>query len=73
MINWLKNRKTPMVDFTVENVALLLEKLGNPQDKIKTIHITGTNGKGSLVAFLESSMVNNGYTVGTFTLSLIHI
>lgn len=67
MINWLKNRKTPMVDFTVENVALLLEKLGNPQDKIKTIHITGTNGKGSLVAFLESSMVNNGYTVGTFT------
>ena len=52
-IKWLIERKTPMVDFTVENVSFLLKKLNNPQDRIKTIHISGTNGKGSLVFYLS--------------------
>lgn len=56
-----------MVDFTVENVAFLLEKLNNPQDRIKTIHISGTNGKGSLVFYLENALFFNNYKVGTFT------
>lgn len=56
-----------MVDFTVENVAFLLEKLNKPQDRIKTIHISGTNGKGSLVFYLENAFFLNNYKVGTFT------
>lgn len=66
-IKWLIERKTPMVDFTVENVSFLLEKLNNPQDRIKTIHISGTNGKGSLVFYLENALFFNNYKVGTFT------
>lgn len=66
-IKWLIERKTPMVDFTVENVAFLLEKLNKPQDRIKTIHISGTNGKGSLVFYLENALFLNTYKVGTFT------
>lgn len=66
-IKWLIERKTPMVDFTVENVAFLLEKLNKPQDRIKTIHISGTNGKGSLVFYLENALFLNNYKVGTFT------
>ena len=37
------------VKMGLENMVLFNEKLGNPANKIKTIHVTGTNGKGSVV------------------------
>ena len=36
----------------LENIKAALKKLGNPQDKHKVIHVAGTNGKGSTIAFL---------------------
>ncbi len=45
----------------------LLEKLGNPQEKIKVIHISGTNGKGSFSAMLSSVLSYGGYKVGSFS------
>ncbi len=45
----------------------ILDVLGNPQHKYQVIHITGTNGKGSTAAFLESALVHGGYKVGKFT------
>lgn len=45
----------------------LLERLDNPQDKFKTIHIAGTNGKGSTVTFLRCLLESQGLIVGTFT------
>lgn len=45
----------------------LLEALGNPQDKLKFVHVVGTNGKGSFSAMLSNALIAAGYKVGTFT------
>ncbi|MFH1830331.1 MAG: folylpolyglutamate synthase/dihydrofolate synthase family protein [Pseudomonadota bacterium] len=41
--------------------------MGNPQDELTAIHISGTNGKGSTVAFLSSIFQQSGYKTGIFT------
>ena len=51
----------------LERVFALLEKMGNPQDKIKVIHIAGTNGKGTVSACIAESLTKNGYKTGLFT------
>jgi dihydrofolate synthase / folylpolyglutamate synthase len=51
----------------LERIELLMERLGNPQRRLKFIHVAGTNGKGSTCAFLTSVLLESGYTVGTFT------
>lgn len=51
----------------LERIAVLTERLGNPQDKVKTIHVAGTNGKGSFIAMLTSVLKNAGYRVGSFS------
>ena len=38
----------------LENMKALLDRLDNPQDELKFIHISGTNGKGSVLAYLSS-------------------
>ncbi len=45
----------------------LLERLGNPQDKLKAIHVAGTNGKGSVCTLIASALIANDYVVGKFT------
>lgn len=50
----------------MENIRNLCEKLGNPQDKLKFVHIAGTNGKGSVLAFLSTVLQTAGYTVGRY-------
>ena len=44
-----------------------LKEAGDPQDHLKTIHIAGTNGKGSTTNFLKDILVSQGYKTGTFT------
>lgn len=51
----------------IERVQLLLERLGNPQHDFKTIHVVGTNGKGSTSAFLSSILGSAGYRTALFT------
>mgnify|MGYP002679021321 CR=1 FL=1 len=50
----------------LENITLLMERLGNPEDKLQIIHIGGTNGKGSTSAFISNALKENGYKVGCF-------
>lgn len=45
----------------------LLKRLGNPQNTMKVIHVAGTNGKGSVCAYLDSMLRTGGYHVGLFT------
>ena len=45
----------------------LMEKLGNPQDTFPVIHVAGTNGKGSVCAYITSVLTERGYKTGTFT------
>ena len=51
----------------LENTFKLLELLGNPQDKLKFIHVAGTNGKGSVCSFISSILKEEGYKVGLYT------
>lgn len=51
----------------LERIKLLLEMLGNPQKKLKFIHIAGTNGKGSVCTFIASILKNSGLKTGLFT------
>jgi dihydrofolate synthase/folylpolyglutamate synthase len=48
-------------------VGNLLRRMGNPQDKLRFVHVAGTNGKGSIVAFISSVCIGAGYTTGCFT------
>lgn len=50
-----------------ENLLELLNRLGNPQEQMKTIHVAGTNGKGSVCAFLESVLRQDNRQIGMFT------
>ncbi len=49
----------------VENTKRLLAKLGNPEKKLKFVHVAGTNGKGSTTMMLSSVLRQAGYRVGT--------
>lgn len=51
----------------LKNIESLCEYLGNPEKKIKTIHIAGTNGKGSTSHFLASIFQSAGYKTGLYT------
>ena len=51
----------------LDRIRRLLEALGRPQDRLKTVHIAGTNGKGSCAAMLSSILKAAGYRTGLFT------
>ena len=51
---------------SVEKMKRVMEKLGNPQSKLKYIHITGTNGKGSVIEMINNILINSDLRVGKF-------
>lgn len=51
----------------LDNIKMLMNYLGNPQDELKIIHVAGTNGKGSVCAMTSQILMEEGYQVGTFT------
>lgn len=51
----------------LERTARLLHTLGDPQNKLRFVHVAGTNGKGSTCAMLESILRAAGYKTGLFT------
>ena len=66
-IDFLFNLELFGVKLGLSNITKFLSRLGNPQDSYETIHVAGTNGKGSTAAMLEAMLVENGYKVGKFT------
>ena len=52
---------------TLDRMRDFMKRLGNPHEKVKAIHVTGTNGKGSTTAYLRDLIAEQGYNVGTFT------
>ncbi len=66
-VSWLENRNIPLGEFTTDNIKALLDIFDRPQDKLKIIHITGTNGKGSVASFIANALIENNYSVGKFT------
>src|SRR5258708_15578580 len=54
--------------FNLENITILLERLGRPDRAYPCVHIAGTNGKGSTAAFLEKILREAGFPTGLNTL-----
>ena len=50
----------------LERIRILLERLGNPQDKLKFIHVAGTNGKGSTTSMIVAALSKAGYRTGQY-------
>lgn len=55
------------VHLGLERIEQLLANLGNPQQRVPIIHVAGTNGKGSVCAYLSSVLTQAGYRVGRYT------
>ena len=55
-----------MMQLGLERIQSLLNSLNNPQDKLKVIHVGGTNGKGSVIAYISSILIASGYKTGTY-------
>lgn len=66
-IKYLESFKRYGIRLGLERIKLLLSRLGNPQNDFKSIHIAGTNGKGSVAAMLSSILAQAGYKVGLYT------
>ncbi len=64
---WIANYRTDQPHFGLERMEELLALRGNPHLKLKVIHIGGTNGKGSTIAFLKNMLEKLGLRVGVFS------
>ena len=65
--HYLKPYQRFGVHLGLERILSLLENLGNPHQKVPIIHVAGTNGKGSVCAYLSSILTAAGYKVGRYT------
>ena len=64
---WIAYYRTDQPHFGLERMVELLALRGNPHLKLKVIHIGGTNGKGSTIAFLKKMLEGLGLRVGVFS------
>jgi dihydrofolate synthase/folylpolyglutamate synthase len=65
--NDLTSKEKFHINLGLERISQILELFDNPQNKIKTVHIAGTNGKGSVSAMLCEILKNSGYKTGLYT------
>jgi dihydrofolate synthase/folylpolyglutamate synthase len=67
VINWIYTFRPSKGQRRLDHLYETLAKLGDPHKKLKTVHIAGTNGKGSTVAYIREAFMRAGYKVATFT------
>lgn len=65
-LNWLYGFEKFGIKLGLERISHIAERLGNPQNKYKIIHVAGTNGKGSVCKFSASILNSGGYKVGVY-------
>ena len=66
-INFVESQKRLVEKNTLDTMFQYCDIIGNPQNSFKSVHVTGTNGKGSVVAYLKNIFMEHGFRVGTFT------
>ena len=66
-LNWIHATRTFGEKPGLKRMEWMLSQVNHPERKFKSIHIAGTNGKGSTLAFLRNMLEANGQIVGTFT------
>jgi len=67
VIDWIYSFKNMKADRNLDHLHAFLAELGNPHLALKTIHVAGTNGKGSTVSYIREAFMQSGYKVATFT------
>ena len=68
LLIYLNSLYPKYIDFDLSRIKKLLKRLGNPEKKLsKVIHVAGTNGKGSTIAFINSIAKVYGLKVHTYT------
>lgn len=65
-VDYIKNIERAGSDYGIERMRELLTLLSDPDDNLKFVHVAGTNGKGSVTAYLTSVLKEAGYKVGTY-------
>ena len=65
-IKYIKEKEKLGSVFGLETINGLLFRLGNPHKSIPAIHIAGTNGKGSIMAYIEETLIRAGMKVGRY-------
>ncbi len=66
-LDWLYSTQQFGIKLELDNMKALLSLLGNPEKGLKFLHVAGTNGKGSVCAFLDAILRAGGYKTGLFT------
>ncbi|WP_166238858.1 bifunctional folylpolyglutamate synthase/dihydrofolate synthase [Paenibacillus turpanensis] len=66
-ISWIKGLIAFGPKPGLKRMEYMMERFGNPERRLKFIHVAGTNGKGSTCAYLTRALMQAGYDVGTFT------
>lgn len=66
VLNYIHSRPRKHRSDSLETMHQILDALDNPQNAYKEIHVTGTNGKGSVTQILSQLITNSGFKVGTF-------
>ncbi|NRG98899.1 bifunctional folylpolyglutamate synthase/dihydrofolate synthase [Streptococcus suis] len=64
--NWLNTKQGQVFHYKMEKIEYALEQLGNPQFAVPVIHVAGTNGKGSTIAFMRQLFQAHDLRVGSF-------
>lgn len=67
ILDWLYNLSVHGIKLGLRNTTVLLERLGNPQDSFRKIHVAGTDGKGSTCAMIASILREAGIRTGLYT------
>lgn len=67
LISWIESQRRFSPKVSLEKMEYYLSLFDNPHKKFKSIHVTGTNGKGSVVSFLKTTLMEAGFNVATFT------
>jgi dihydrofolate synthase/folylpolyglutamate synthase len=67
MIDWLYDLQHFGIKLGLDNIRAMLEILGRPQDAFRSIHVGGTNGKGSVASMLHAMLEAEGLGAGMFT------
>ncbi|EHB62930.1 MULTISPECIES: bifunctional folylpolyglutamate synthase/dihydrofolate synthase [Paenibacillus] len=66
-VDWINGLVAFGIRPGMERIQQLMQRLGHPERRLKFIHVAGTNGKGSTCAFLTKTLLQGGFSVGTYT------
>ncbi|MBE0518480.1 MAG: bifunctional folylpolyglutamate synthase/dihydrofolate synthase [Thermoplasmata archaeon] len=67
LVDWMFNLERFGIKLGLDNMREFLDRIGNPHHEFRSIHVTGTNGKGSVCTFLADVLNAHGFRVGLYT------